>query len=341
MNRRIFTTALAVLFVVVLAIAAWQLAFVLLLAFAAILLAVLLRHTATFLADRTPLSIGSAIIVVIVAFLVVAGTFLFFAGPRIATQVSQVTDALPDAWDEVKNALKDNGWGHYILDSTPLSDDGPDLNVMGALEGTLSTTLSVLVNLVVVVTVGIYLAIDPKLYRVGVQHLFPKAHRERSGEILDALGDGLWYWLLGQFVDMAAVAIMTGAGLWLLGVPLPVALGVIAGVTNFIPYLGPFIGAAPAVVIAFAHDPMLALYAAGLFLVVQQLDSHVMMPIIQEHATAMPPALTILVVVAAGVLFGLLGVLLATPLLLVALILVQRVYVEDVLQDHDVEEVGG
>ena len=268
-------------------------------------------------------------------------TFLFFAGPRIATQVSQVTDALPDAWDEVKNALKDNGWGHYILDSTPLSDDGPDLNVMGALEGTLSTTLSVLVNLVVVVTVGIYLAIDPKLYRVGVQHLFPKAHRERSGEILDALGDGLWYWLLGQFVDMAAVAIMTGAGLWLLGVPLPVALGVIAGVTNFIPYLGPFIGAAPAVVIAFAHDPMLALYAAGLFLVVQQLDSHVMMPIIQEHATAMPPALTILVVVAAGVLFGLLGVLLATPLLLVALILVQRVYVEDVLQDHDVEEVGG
>lgn len=352
MNRQFFVTALAVLAVVLLAFAAWQLVFVLLLTFAAVLLAVLLHRTAAIVSGRTSLGMGGALGIVIVGFFVLVGGFLAFAGPRIAAEVALVFDVLPQAWDEVQAALGGTAWGGYVLDGLPFSDDGTldgdaladgplgrgDLNLVGVLEGTVSTTLGAIINIVVVLTVAIYLALDPRLYRSGVMHLVPRAHRDRAGDVLAALGQNLWRWLLGQSMDMLAVAVMTAAGLWLLGVPLPIALGVIAGVTNFIPYLGPFIGAAPAVVIAFAHDPILALYVGGLFVVVQQVDAHVLMPIIQKRAASMPPALTILVVVAAGALFGLLGVLLATPMLLVILTLVQMLYVEDALDDHGVEE---
>ena len=152
--------------------------------------------------------------------------------------------------------------------------------------------------------------------------------------MLDTLGRALWLWLIGQSVDMLAVALATGLGLWAIGVPLPVALGLIAGVTNFIPYLGPFIGAAPAVLIAFAHDPADALWTALLFAAIQQVEGNVLQPVIQRRATALPPVLTILAVVGAGVLFGLVGVLVATPLLLVLIVLVRMLYVEDALGDR-------
>lgn len=337
-HRRAFATAMAILFVTVLTLAAWQLVFVMMLTFAAILLAILLRHSAQLVVKYTPLKIGAAMLLVILLFLALVAVFFWFAGPRIGSEAGQVWQALPDAWDEVVNALEAESWGSYLLNGEMFGNDGPDINLVGMLQGTVSTTFGIVVNLVIVVTVAIYLALDPRLYRAGVQHLFPKRHRERSGEVLEALGRGLWNWMLGQAIDMLAVGILIALGLWLLGAPLPISLGVIAGVTNFIPYVGPFIGAAPAIIIAFSGSPELALWTAGIFLIVQQLDAHVLMPIIQKRATSMPPALTILIVVVAGSFFGLLGVLLATPFLLVILTLVQMLYVEGGLKDYDVDE---
>ena len=151
---------------------------------------------------------------------------------------------------------------------------------------------------------------------------------------MGALGRALWLWLVGQGIDMLAVGLAVGVGLWAIGVPLPVALGVIAGVTNVVPYLGPFIGATPAVLIAFAHDPTLAMWTALLFLAVQQPEGNVLQPVIQRRATSLSPVLTILAVVGFGVLFGLVGVLVATPSLLVILVLVRMLYVEDALGDR-------
>ena len=152
--------------------------------------------------------------------------------------------------------------------------------------------------------------------------------------MLDALGTGLWRWIQGQLLDMVAVAVMTGAGLWLIGVPLFATLGLIAGITNVIPYVGPFLSGVPAVLIAFTLGMREAVYAALVFLVVQQIDGHVLMPMIQKRSTQLPPVLTILAVIGFGVLFGFIGILVATPLLLVVLILVRMLYVEDVLGDQ-------
>ena len=133
---------------------------------------------------------------------------------------------------------------------------------------------------------------------------------------------------------MAAVAVLSGVGLWLIGVPLALALGLIAGLLDFIPYVGPWLGAAPAVLLALAEGPAEAVWTAILFLVIQQVEGNVLMPVIQKRASALPPVLTILAVVAFGVLFGFMGVFLATPLLLVLIILVRMIYVEDVLGDR-------
>ncbi|WP_052026198.1 AI-2E family transporter [Oceaniovalibus guishaninsula] len=326
-----FRTAMAIIGVLVLLILLGQLLIVLLLVFAAILLAILLRNLGLLIASRTPLSPNAG--VGVVCLLLVAGLAGFFMseGPRMAARLGEVIEVLPDAAAQLRVAIAGTDWGAYVLDNTPNLTGGGDFSVTGALGGTLSRAVGVVANTVVVLSVGIYLALDPRLYRRGLLHLVPTRRRRRAAEVLDAVEKGLWKWLIGQFVDMVAVGLMIGVGLWALGIPLPIALGLIAGLTNFIPILGPFLGGAAAVLIAFAQSPVDALYVVILIVVVQQIDGQVLMPLIQQRATALPPALTVLAVVVGGILFGFIGVLLATPMLLVILIASRMIYVNDLL----------
>lgn len=316
---------------VILALAAWQLAFVLLLAFFGLLLAILLRQPAEIVARHTPLPVGVALAVVAATFAGLVAGFVVSVGPQLLAQLEQLWTRLPAAVEQLEAALSQRDWGRALLERLDAPEDAPRWNVLGAIGGTVSTIFGVLANLVIVASVAIFLAADPGLYRRGVILLVPPLHRKRAAEILDELGRGLWRWLLGQLFDMVVVAVLTGFGLWAIGVPLPLALGLIAGLLNFVPYVGPFLGAAPAVLIAFGQGPETAVWAVLLFVFVQQLEGNVIMPLVQRRATAMPPALTILAVAGFGVLFGLLGVFLAAPLLLVLIILVRMLWVEGAL----------
>ncbi|MBB1489983.1 MULTISPECIES: AI-2E family transporter [unclassified Paracoccus (in: a-proteobacteria)] len=337
MPRAVPAAVFVTLLLILLVLAAWQLSFVLLLAFAGILLAVLLRHLALVLSRHTPVSTSAGVLVVAlgIAALLVLG--IVFLGPQLFGQVDQVIRSLPAALGQAEALLQQYSWGQFLLERVPTADERPNWNILGTISGTVSTVVGVLANMVIVVTVAIFLASDPQLYRRGVLHLIPLDKRERAAEIMDALGQGLWRWLIGQGVAMATVAVLSGLGLWLIGVPLAMGLGLIAGLMDFIPYVGPWLGAAPAVLLALAQGPTEAAYTALLFLVIQQVEGNVLMPVIQKRASALPPVLTILAVVAFGVLFGFMGVLLATPLLLVTIILVRMIYVEDVLGDHSIE----
>ncbi len=334
MNRSAFTTAMAILLVIGLVIAARQFSTVLLLTFAGLLLAVLLRHLAQLLTRYLPLPVGASLALVLVGFVLLAAIFGILAGPRVTSELTEVVQSLPGAIQTLRAFVADTKWGGYLLDTLFAGGQPKGLNVMGMMGGTVSTGLSLIVNLVVVLTIAIFLSVNPGLYRTGFLHLVPKTARPRARAVLDTIADGLWRWLLGQSVDMIAVGLLTGLGLWLIGVPVPVALGLIAGLTNFIPYVGPFLSGIPATLIAFSQSPTDALYTAGLFLLVQQIEGNILMPLIQKRATSLPPVLTILAVVALGGLFGLLGALLATPLMLVGIVLVRMLYVEDILGDR-------
>ncbi|MBV0891836.1 AI-2E family transporter [Paracoccus sp. Z118] len=328
----------AVIFVTVvilgLALMAWQLAFVLLLAFAGVLLAVLLRHLALIVARHTPLSAGAGVGVAALGILGLIALGIVFAGPEMVNQFTQLIRSVPAALDQVEAMLTDQPWGRFLLEAMPADDAQPNWNIFGAVTGTVSTLVGVIANVVIVITVGVFLAADPGLYRRGVLHLIPMDARARAVEILDALGQGLWRWLIGQGIAMLAVAVLSGVGLWLIGVPLAMTLGIIAGLLDFVPYVGPWLGGAPAVLMALTLGPTEAIYTVILFVIIQQIEGNVLMPVIQKRASSLPPVLTVLAVVGFGVLFGFMGVLLATPLLLVLIVLVRMIYVEDILEDH-------
>ncbi len=186
-------------------------------------------------------------------------------------------------------------------------------------------------DVLIVAAIGVYFAISPGLYRKGVLLLVPPAGRERAGEVMKVTGDALWLWLLGQLVAMALVGVATWVGLWLIGLPAAVQLGVLAGLLDFIPYAGPLLAAMPAVLIGFGESPTMALWVVVVFVVVQQVENYLVQPLVQRSVVDLPPVLTIAVLAVGGLLFGLLGMLLATPITVAVLTAINMLYVEDQL----------
>jgi predicted PurR-regulated permease PerM len=188
-------------------------------------------------------------------------------------------------------------------------------------------------NVVIILFVGIYFAASPQLYTSGIIKLIPQSKRGRARQVLNKIGHTLAQWLLGKSVSMLIVGTATSIGLSLLGVPLALILGIIAGLLDFVPYLGPVMAGVPAVLIAFSISPDLALYTVLLFTGVQLVEGYVLQPLIESRAVDLPPALTIVMQLVFGTLFGFAGVALATPLAAALKVLVQMLYVEDVLGD--------
>lgn len=327
----------------------WKLSFVLLMGFAGVLVAIALRMSAKYLTRWLPISPTVGVFLVMALVILAVMGLVMNAGPQITQQMRQLIAALPEAWRQVMAWLGSSTLGNVLIDQVSeggrLATDGAEAaagtrpsastfsGILGFLRGTLNAATGSIVNLVLIVTVAIFLAINPGPYIQGALQLVPISRRERAATILKELGDKLWSWLAGQAVDMLVVAAMSGFGLWMLGIPLALALGIIAGLTNAIPYIGPFLGGAPAVLFALTQGPRDALYVLILFIVIQQLEGNVIMPLIQRRAAGLPPVMTIFGVIGFGVLFGLPGLLVAAPLMVVAMVLVQRLYIEGVLGD--------
>jgi predicted PurR-regulated permease PerM len=171
------------------------------------------------------------------------------------------------------------------------------------------------------------------VYRDGLLHLFPQREQERMREVLKTLGVTLRQWLIARLIAMVAIGTITGLGLFALGIKGAIALGVLAGLMEFIPFFGPILSAIPAIGVAMIDSPSKALWVAGLYLLVQQLEGNVITPLILEKRLDIPPALTVVTVAAMGVVFGVLGMLIAEPLLATVLVTTKMLYVQDVVGD--------
>ena len=161
----------------------------------------------------------------------------------------------------------------------------------------------------------------------------PRRRRKRAREVIYEIGNVLRRWLIGQSILAVCVALLTGAGLLLLGAPFAVALAILAGLMEFVPYIGPFVAAVPAILVGFAEGPQLALYIALLFLGVQMAESYVLAPLIQHRAVHLAPAAILFAQVLMGAIVGALGVAVATPLAAAVMVAVGMLYVEDALGD--------
>lgn len=310
---------------------------VLLLVFAGVLLAVFLRGLADLASRYLRLSAGWSLALVVLALVGLTVAAGLFMGATIAGQIDTLLESLPNSIGQLQERVKSYPGGQrlakYLEESSQNMPQGSQL--LERATGFASAALGVVANMVIVLFVGLYLAYEPKIYTGGIVKLTPPASRGRAREVLNHLGETLWRWLLGRLFSMAVIGVLTGVGLWLLGMPLVLTLALIAAVLNFIPNIGPLLSAVPAMLLAFSQGPWQPLYVGLLYLSVQTLESYLITPFVQQRMVSLPPVLIISAQVLFGVVFGFLGLLLATPIAASLLVLVQMLYVEDYLGDAE------
>lgn len=203
-----------------------------------------------------------------------------------------------------------------------------------ALAGVFSTVLSVTTSVLAVLAIALFLALQPRPYVSGLLRFARPERRDHYRGLLDALAQALRWWLVGRFASMAVVGVLSIVGLLLLGVPLAVLLGLLAGALCFIPFLGPVLSAIPALLVALGQSPQQALWVLLLYGGIQLIESNVLSPLIQQRAVSLPPALLLAAQIVMGGMFGLLGVLVATPFTVAVIVVVQVLYVRGALGDR-------
>jgi predicted PurR-regulated permease PerM len=201
-----------------------------------------------------------------------------------------------------------------------------------------SQTIAVFAGLMLIIFMAIYIGADPNTYHRGLMHLFPHPMRDRAGEVLSAMATVLRRWLVTQMIAMLVIGIVTTIGLLILRVEAPFALGLIAGLMEFIPTIGPILSAIPAVAMGFVDSPEKALMVAGLYMGIQFLENHLLIPMLMKGGVNVPPVLTILGQALFTILFGFLGLMVAVPALAATMVGVKMLYVERVVGD-DVDVV--
>ena len=196
-----------------------------------------------------------------------------------------------------------------------------------------------LANAAIIFFVGVFLAVEPNLYRRGAVHLFPRSVQEPVGEAMDACGQTMRNWLVGKLASMAMIFVFTWIGLLLVGFPFAFAIGLLAGALAFIPNIGPILTYIPLVLVGLsAGSTTVLLYGVGVYLVAQTIESYIFTPLIQKHMVELPPALIFFAQILGGILFGLWGVALATPIAAVLKTLIEQLYTPG---EADTEEPVG
>lgn len=262
-----------------------------------------------------------------------AGLGILFAigaviGPSIRDQTGELGRELPRALQSIQQRIGiDNAQAATSILGSELR------SATKFLFPVVSSVLGAIGGFVIVVFIAMYIAAEPGLYREGVLHLVPHAKRDRAREVLATLRDTLRQWLIARLMAMVLIGIITGSALAAMGVKAAAALGLLAGILEFIPFFGPVISAIPAIVIAFVDSPDKALWVAALYVAMQQLEGNVITPLLLERRLDIPPVLTVVAVASLGMVFGVLGMLIAEPLLAAILVTTKMLYVEGVVGD--------
>lgn len=329
-DSRFIRRALIVIALTALALLLWQLRTMLVLLFGAVVMATVVRALADPLSRRLRVPEGISVLVsvlLIVGVLVGVGWLL---GQQIAAQTQALTQTLPAAVDRVDQWLSGFGLAH------PLATWLAGLHTSGSalvsrFGSWLASAGNGVANFLIVLFGGIFLAAQPRFYRTGAIKLIPEASRGLVAQAMDESERALRLWLKGQLIAMAIIGLMTGVGLWLLGVQSWLVLGLLAGFFEFIPFAGPILSAIPAVLIALVQSPQLALWTTLMYVFIQHSEAYLIQPVIQQYAVDVPAVVLLFSLFAFAMLFGAIGVLFAAPLTVVSYVLVKRLYVVEAL----------
>ena len=331
----VFRMMLVVGAVVGLALLLWYLADVLLLVFAAVLFAIILRSIAAPIERHTPIPPAGSLAIATLLIASLVALFAYLLGAQIHSQVSSLLEQLPELLSDLGERLGVEELRERLVDRLEAFSSRSGL--VAQVAGYTSMLNGAVANIVLVIVAGLYLAIHPMRYRDGLLKLVPQGRRARLGSAFDTAGRALRLWLLGQLVSMTIVGVLVTAGLYAIGLPSALALGFLAGVLEFVPLVGPALSAVPALLLALSEGGTTVLWVAGLYILVQQVESNLIMPLVQRRALDLPPVVTLFAILSMGVLFGPLGILLGAPLTVVIYVAVKQLSVRDTLgEDQDI-----
>lgn len=317
-----FRRTLAVMAGIAVAVMVWELHQLVLVLFASALVGLMLSDFAGVLQRRLrlpfALAIAAAVLIPVAALAVIFGLF----GTMMVEQFIILSQRFPAALAQVEAWVRSYSIGDDLI--SQLDNYAPKMEqVVGLVQSTLANIGSAITGLAVVLVAALYMAAQPRLYVDGLIAMLPAEGRARASETVAAVRTSLTAWLKGQAIGMAFVAVGTSLGLWLVGLPSPLAIGLVAGLCEFVPYLGVVLVAIPTVILGFGVGPDTGIFTIIALAVVQQLQGNVVMPIAQSTFGDLPPVLTIFSLIAAGTLLGPLGVILAVPLTVVGMALLK------------------
>jgi predicted PurR-regulated permease PerM len=296
---------------------------------------------------------GLAAPLIVIASLALLVGFGAWIAPTIHTQTVEIEHRLPDALDRADqwvNARQGSLIGLLLGGAAETPADSAQIAAgntsvlrqrMGAAFGNmtrflfpfLSSTVEFFGGIIIIIFMSIYIAVDPELYRRGMMALFPAGWHERGGEVLSNMAAVLRKWFLTQLIAMVTLGFVTTVILLMLHVKAAVALGVLAGLLEFIPTVGPIISSLPAIAMGFLDSPEKALWVLIAYVAVHFVESHMLIPLLMKGGINLPPALTILAQALMALILGFIGLMCAVPLLAATMVAVRMLYVERVVNE--------
>lgn len=306
---------------------AWYLRYFFLVFVGSLLVATLLELVSEPLIRWCRLSEGLALAIAgVLILLVIAGSSYLF-GTQLTSELQDVFNRADAATKAISDEVHHSQLGQMALSHL----GGGSFSLTGLLGSLVKLSAHLVEAAIFTVAAGIYLAAQPALYRNGAAQLFPPRQRPLVDETIVDIGRALRLWLLGQAIQMALIAALTTVAVWIIGLPSPLALGAIAGLAEFIPYLGPILASIPAVLVAITSGFFPALWTIVAYLIIHQIEGNLIVPIVQRKLVFVPPAVLLLSIVAVTEIYGTIGIIFAAPITVIIFVAVKKLYVRDSL----------
>lgn len=299
---------------------------ILLLVLAGVLMAIYFHGCAQFMVKWLHLPSKVSVFIAVLLNVIVLFGFFWFVGERLQQQVTELSETLPHTIDNARVWMKQYPTGNKVLDYLHASgDSAKTFSLAGKF---FSSSFGILSDIYIILLLGLFFTASPLVYKEGIVKLLPPKAKDQGKDLLDKIHEVLKNWIKGQLFGFMFIAVLTGIGLWLLGMPLILTLALVAGLMNFIPNFGPIIALVPAFLLALMQGTTTALMVIGLYTGIQIVQSAVTQPLIQQKMVNLPPALIIFGQVAMGLLAGFWGVLLATPVIAILMTVINNLYVK-------------
>jgi predicted PurR-regulated permease PerM len=311
----------------------WFLFDVILIVIGAVLIAVLLRLVAEPFMHwgKLPEAIALIMAGVLVVAVVAGAGYLF--GTQIEAEFTDVMQRASSGVTNIMKQLQGSQTGQIILQHI---QGGNGFSVTDVLSSVFTVSVRFLEAVLVTVIAGFYLAAQPKLYRSGLAKLFPRHLREEANETFEDIGLALRLWLIADIIQMVLIGALSTLAVWLIGLPSPLALGVIAGLAEFVPYVGPIVAAVPAILVATTQGVNAVLWTTIAYIVIHQLEGNLIAPLIQRQLIFIPPAVMLLAIITVLFVFGGFAVIFAGPIAVIIFVAINKLYVRDSLGERTV-----